>query len=202
MITINAIPDVLTKSLLALFAVRRAQLPQALPELAAQEGAQRSAEEYEKNFLRLLSENEAMILKVCWAHRYNPEERKDLYQEIAGRLWTGFPNFRNEAKVSTWVYRIATNTALVNLRTVSVKGEFRESIPEQFHPVTTTSLPSDAEVHKFFKGLKPFDRAIVAFFLEGYSHQEIGTFMDLEENAVTQRLHRIRKNISKNLKKE
>jgi hypothetical protein len=51
--------------------------------------------------------------KVVRAFAVGSEDQEDLVQEIALQLWMSLPAFRREAKESTWIYRVAFNTALV-----------------------------------------------------------------------------------------
>ena len=63
-------------------------------------------------FIKIIKENEGIIYKITRVYTQNETDQKDLYQEIVYQLWKGFEQFRGDAKVSTWMYRIALNTAL------------------------------------------------------------------------------------------
>jgi hypothetical protein len=43
---------------------------------------------------------------------HSVQDRQYLFQEILSQLWKAFPTFSNEANISTWMYRIALNTAI------------------------------------------------------------------------------------------
>jgi RNA polymerase sigma-70 factor, ECF subfamily len=70
----------------------------------------------QNEFLTMLNENQGIVRKVC--HLYGRDEagREDLYQEIVIQLWKAYGSFRGESKLSTWMYRIALNTAISDLR--------------------------------------------------------------------------------------
>jgi len=70
----------------------------------------------EKEFLKIVEANQGIIFKVCKLYRNNKEAQEDLFQEIVLQLWKAFPQFRKESKVSTWMYRIALNTAIAVFR--------------------------------------------------------------------------------------
>ncbi|RYE13407.1 MAG: sigma-70 family RNA polymerase sigma factor, partial [Sphingobacteriales bacterium] len=70
----------------------------------------------ETQFLTLINTNQGIIHKICRLYRDSPEDRQDLFQEITFQLWKGIPAFRGEAKPSTWIYRIALNTAIATFR--------------------------------------------------------------------------------------
>ena len=86
----------------------------------------------EQEFLLLVNQNQGIIRKVCHLYGRNDADKEDLYQEIVIQLWKSFSSFRGEAKFSTWMYRIALNTAISNLRKQSRKVElsFPEFIPK------------------------------------------------------------------------
>lgn len=65
-------------------------------------------------FVRVIQENEALIYKVSKVYTNSREDEQDLYQEIVYQLWKSFGSFRHESKLSTWMYRIALNTAISN----------------------------------------------------------------------------------------
>src|SRR5216684_2318695 len=75
-----------------------------------------------KEFIEIIKANEALIYKVTKVYTYNKEDERDLYQEIVYQLWRSFPSFRNEAKISTWMYRIALNTSITYSKKEKKKG--------------------------------------------------------------------------------
>ena len=72
--------------------------------------------EAEKQFEKYIRENELLIYKVCRIYAHTETERQDLFQEVVIQLWKAFPNFKGQAKFSTWLYRVALNTAITGLR--------------------------------------------------------------------------------------
>lgn len=75
----------------------------------------------EKEFIDLIKIHAPIIYKVCNLYYDDAEDRRDLFQEIVLQLWKSFKNFRNESKWSTWMYRVALNTAISNFRKDSRK---------------------------------------------------------------------------------
>ena len=63
-------------------------------------------------FVQLIRDNNGLILKVCNLYAANVQDRQDLYQEIVIQLWRTIPKFRHESKLTTWMYRVALNTAI------------------------------------------------------------------------------------------
>src|ERR1700722_1889536 len=75
-----------------------------------------------KEFIVIIRENEGLIYKVAKVYTNTKEDEQDLYQEIVYQLCKSYPSFRNDAKVSTWMYRIAMNTAIAHLNKEKKKG--------------------------------------------------------------------------------
>ncbi len=70
----------------------------------------------EEAFTQLIKENEGIIFKISRVYCDTRENQKDLYQDIVFQLWKGFDSFRGDSKASTWMYRVALNTAFTFLK--------------------------------------------------------------------------------------
>ena len=70
----------------------------------------------QNEFINIVKSNEGIIYKITMIYSDNKEHQKDLYQEIVYQLWKSFDSFRGDAKVSTWLYRIALNTSITYLK--------------------------------------------------------------------------------------
>ena len=68
------------------------------------------------DFIALIKENEGIIYKVSKSYCNTVEDQKDLYQEIVFQLYKSFKTFKGNSKFSTWMYRIALNTAITFLK--------------------------------------------------------------------------------------
>jgi len=66
----------------------------------------------EKAFIKMIKQHEGIIYKITRAYTNNDEAQKDLYQEVVCQLWKSFSNYKGDAKVSTWMYRVTLNTSL------------------------------------------------------------------------------------------
>src|ERR1700748_3931573 len=75
-----------------------------------------NAEQQQETFLRLIDEHRGILIKVCRMYGATEADRQNLFQEIIVQLWRSYPSFRGDAKFSTWLYRIALNTAISDLR--------------------------------------------------------------------------------------
>ena len=70
----------------------------------------------QNKFMKMVNENQAIINKICFGYTNNIDDRLDLKQEILIQLWKAYPKFNHQSKLSTWIYRIALNTAISNFR--------------------------------------------------------------------------------------
>ncbi|WP_203258011.1 RNA polymerase sigma factor [Hyunsoonleella ulvae] len=155
----------------------------------------------ETDFLKIVEENQGVIYKVCKMYRDTKEDQEDLFQEIVLQLWKAFPKFRKESKISTWMYRIALNTAIAIFRRNKIEIEFKESIPkgtQQNH----AEIPSENEERLFeaIRTLNKAERAIIALYLEDYQYREIAEMTGITENHVGVKVNRIKEKLKKKLK--
>ena len=70
-------------------------------------------DEQHRIFDRWIDQHKGLVFKVVHASTMTPEDRNDLFQDIAIQLWKSVPHFKGNAKESTWVFRVALNTAAV-----------------------------------------------------------------------------------------
>ena len=152
----------------------------------------------EQPFLVLIQEHQGIIHKICRLYRDGKEDREDLFQEITYQLWKSFPSFKGEAKVSTWMYRIALNTAIASFR--------KKRLNVEYHPVLP-DLP-DEEVDEEYairqeslfitlKQLNESERAIIALYLDDLSYRQIAEIIGINENNLGVKLNRIKLKIQK-----
>jgi RNA polymerase sigma factor (sigma-70 family) len=151
----------------------------------------------ETAFLELLKTHGGIIRKVAGMYGDGKADREDLQQEIAYQLWKSFGSFRGDSAPSTWMYRVALNTALTRFKRRGPSLIFRERLPEPTVPAEDAASPRE-RLMVAIRCLPRADRALVALFLEDMSHREIGEILGLSENNVGVKLHRI-KNKLKNL---
>ena len=77
----------------------------------------KSPPELEAIFTSLVKENSRIINSVCYFYSSDIIPFEDLRQEVYINIWKGLDQFRSDSKASTWIYRIAINTALMAIRT-------------------------------------------------------------------------------------
>ena len=151
------------------------------------------------HFLAVVSEHQGIIHKVCRMYRDLPEDREDLYQEVVFQLWKAFPSFRGEAKVSSWMYRIALNTAMAAFRKQRPAVDLPGEVPDF---ATEPNQEANLEEERLFAALRTLndaEKSVVSLYLEGFAYQEIADITGLTENAVGIRLTRIKAKLKEKL---
>lgn len=144
----------------------------------------------------MVDAHQNIIHKVSRTYRDTREDQEDLFQEIVFQLWKAFPAFRKEAKISSWMYRIALNTAIAAFRKQKVGMEFKERIPEKFHPTDAAeSSENEERMYAALRKLNDAEKAIISLFLEDYSYREIAEITGISENYVGVRISRAKTNL-------
>src|SRR5690554_3201481 len=141
-------------------------------------------------FTAMLQDNQAALERL--ARRYaGPHDWRDLLQEIHLQLWRSFGSFDGRAQRSTWVYRVALNTALSHVRRPRRPHVPLDAAPERGcsgHAVD----PMDV-LETFLAGLEPVARAILVMDLEGLAREQIAEVLGITPNAVAVRMTRLRR---------
>jgi RNA polymerase sigma-70 factor, ECF subfamily len=149
--------------------------------------------ERERLFHELFAENQSRIKRLCYGYLGPCGEVDDLFQEIMVNVWNSLPAFRGEARASTWLYRIAVNTALIHRR----KRRATEQLPELRDPACSPHQSmEDAErlagLRAAIATLTDQDRVVVTLLLEGLSYKEISEITGLTVNYVGVKISRIK----------
>lgn len=152
--------------------------------------------ELEHSFVTQLEENQNIVHKICRLYTNDNDAHKDLFQEITIQLWRAYPKFRGDSKFSTWMYRVALNTAITLYRKskrmvktqdfedVSFKisaQEYDETIEEQLKLM-----------YRAVKDLNDIDKALVFLYLEDKSYREISELLGITEVNSRVKMNRIK----------
>ena len=152
----------------------------------------------ELEFAQTVREHKGTIYTVCYMFSNNPDEVADLFQEILINLWKGFPQFRGDSNVKTWIYRVSLNTCISSERKKSRKVE---TLPLTMDINLFSDSDDDTKQVQMLRDrinkLGPFDRAIVLLWLENLSYDEIGAIVGISAKNVSVRLVRIKDQLKK-----
>ncbi len=157
-----------------------------------------------EEFVQLIQKNEGIIYKITRAYEANPEYQKDLYQEIVFQLWKAYPTFRKEAKISTWIYRVALNTSLTYRKRGQkhlnhILSDFQ--FPDMAEEVDSFKEEQIQQLYYSIQQLKLLDRALILLYLEGKAYEEMGSILGLSTTNVGTRLNRIKNKLRTLVKK-
>jgi RNA polymerase sigma-70 factor (ECF subfamily) len=151
----------------------------------------------EKQFLEQVRQNQGIIYKLVGLYANDAEEKKDLYQEVLLQAWKGWAAFRQDAKFSTWLYRICLNTIFTQQRKKH-PVQYKDSLEAISPKVKNSSVEKEdaARLYQAIRQLAETDRAIISMHLDGYENSEIGEMLGISNNHVAVKLHRIKQQLA------
>ena len=150
------------------------------------------------NFLNVIEANKGIIYKVANAYCRDPENRKDLIQEIAVQLWLAFPKYDEQFMLSTWIYRIALNVSISFYRKETKRDQLSQELTNEILSLTTDETDTGPEMsmlHQFIRELKEIDRALILLYLEERSQQEIADILGISPSNVSTKVGRIKEQL-------
>jgi RNA polymerase sigma factor (sigma-70 family) len=159
----------------------------------------------EDQFLEDLNKNMGIIHRVCTTYFfYENEEREDVLQEIIYQLWKSYPSFNGASQFSTWMYKVAINTAITHIRK-NKKAHQKEKLTAQFNQVAESNEQVHLEekikwLYAAIDTLSQVDKAIILLYLEEHSYEEIAAITGLTKTNVSVRLVRIKKALEEKFK--
>ena len=158
-----------------------------------------------ERFTKAIKENEALIYKVTLLYTDSLQDREDLYQEIVFQLWKSFDSFNEFSKLSTWMYRVAMNTAIYNLKK-SKRKIGTTSIDPMLERIAEYKDNSEEEklklLHDQIQKLNLLEKGIILLYLEGKSHDEIAEIVGITTSNVGTKISRIKKKLKSQITKK
>ncbi|PIF31882.1 RNA polymerase sigma-70 factor (ECF subfamily) [Flavobacterium sp. 9] len=161
--------------------------------------------EKEQEFLNRIEKHKGILYKVSKMYMDNHDDQQDLFQEIVCQLWKSYDSFRNESQFSTWMYRVAVNTAIVFLRKEKRKVDKYEIASENIKEDEGDSHIKESQIDHFYKAvqkLEKIDKAIIFYQLEGFSHKEIGDNLGISEGNARVKLNRAKEKLKEIIKNQ
>ncbi|KLD69906.1 RNA polymerase sigma factor [Xanthomonas pisi] len=156
-------------------------------------------------FSALLQQHRGIVLKVAASYCRNRDDRDELAQEIAAQLWRAFPAYDPARRFSTWMYRIALNVAISDLRGRSRTPEAAIALdavvdhladPAAHDPVREQQV---AALYAFIAQLPALERALLLLYLDDHSYREIAEVLGISETNVATKLSRLKARIRNEL---
>lgn len=152
-------------------------------------------------FISVIKDHKNLIFKICYSYCKNPENRKDLQQEILMQLWSSFSKFDGHVKISTWIYKIALNTAIFYYRNDCKHNDKKVTIDASI--ISLSNFESDGSeideniimLNQFIERLNEMDKALILLYLDDNKYKDIADILGISESNVATKINRIKKNL-------
>jgi RNA polymerase sigma-70 factor (ECF subfamily) len=154
-------------------------------------------------FETIVNEHQGILYKIANSYTNCLEDKDDLLQEISYQLWRSLDSYQGKAKLSTWVYKIALNTAISYLRSDSAKKQTQilsaRDVSEE--ETSNTNIELMIEIQNILLTLNKFDRALIIMHLDGLDYSEIAEVLNISSSNVSTKLSRIKQHLNKQFNK-
>ena len=160
----------------------------------------------EKLFQEVYKKYRPAIYRICNVYIYEKEQVEDLFQEIMLNIWNSLDKFKGDAKVGTWAYRVAVNTALLYNRKTSQYNKVKSSVidvPMGDQPTEDSKL-NERRLHQLEQSISQLqkqDRLIISLILEELTYDQVAEIVGITPNYVGVKVTRIKKQLYELLKK-
>lgn len=161
--------------------------------------------EHKSLFDSWISQYKGVLFKVVRSYAFNRHDQEDLFQELATQVWISVPGFKGNSAPSTWIYRVALNTAISWSRKELRHRGKKDSLEgaEAALELSGTVLDPRLEwLYEQIARLGEIDRSVALLLLDGFSYQEISDALGMNESNVGVRIHRIKAHLTKESNKE
>ncbi len=158
-----------------------------------------------EEFLKNITENQGIIHKVTRIYCDDVDDRKDLFQEILIQLWNSYGSFRNQSKFSTWMYRVAINTAITaykketrKVKSAPLSVELNTIMDESYNFETEENT---RRLYQAIGQLTGIEKSIILLYLEDKPYEEIAEITGITQNYVRVKMNRIKKKLEMLIKR-
>lgn len=159
----------------------------------------------EQEFLNRIQSHKGILHKVSKMYMDSPDDQQDLFQEMVCQLWKSYDSFRNESQFSTWMYRVAVNTAIVFFKKEKRKVQVSSFTTDNIKEEEDDSHIKELQINQFYTAVNQLDKiekALIFYHLEGYSHREIGKNMGISEGNARVKLNRTKNKLKEIIEKQ
>lgn len=148
----------------------------------------------EQQFKEIFQANSKKIFHLCYGYTGDSDSANDLMQETFMKVWSNLDKFRNQAMISTWIYRIAVNTCLSWLRVEKrqAKDELTENIIETKAEEFSEKNEQIALLYNCISQLEENERIIITMVLDELPYPEIAEISGISEGNLRVKIHRIK----------
>lgn len=149
-------------------------------------------------FNKWLHRHKALLFKVIRAYAFTEPDRDDLFQEISIQVWKSVPNFRKESAVTTWLYRVALNTAIRWNQKEQKHQKRQQDLADYEHLLEKKEEKTDPRLDWLYEEisrLDEIDRSLCLLMLDGFSYRKMSDILGISESNVGVKIHRIKKHL-------
>ena len=156
-------------------------------------------DEQQQVFDGWLKNHQGLFFKVVRAYAFTPQDQEDLFQEIATQVWRSIPGFRGDAAVTTWIYRVALNTAIAWTQKERRHHEGKQGLDGAEPAMLQPSPAMDPRVEWLYEQIRQLnevDRSLTLLLLDGFSYKEMAAMLGITENYVGVKISRIKAHLT------
>ena len=153
----------------------------------------------ETKFLLDFENNQGIIHKICRIYTTDSDAHKDLFQEITIQLWKNYSKFRGDSKFSTWMYRVALNTA-ISLYRKSSKRIKTEDYSNIEYKIKSVEYDDNQELqlkalYAAIHQLNDIDKALIFLYLEDKPFKEISITLGISDINARVKMNRAKEKL-------
>ncbi len=153
----------------------------------------------ETKFLLDFENNQNIVHKVCRIYTTDSDAHKDLFQEITIQLWKNYSKFRGDSKFSTWMYRVALNTA-ISLYRKSSKRIKTEDYSDIEYKIQSVEYDDNQELqlkalYAAIHQLNDIDKALIFLYLEDKPFKEISITLGISDINARVKMNRAKEKL-------
>lgn len=156
-----------------------------------------------ETFITAIKENEGFIFKIASVYTNNRDDKNDLVQEIIYQLWKSYKSFNHQSSLSTWIYRVALNVAIYQLKvskkrvlTVPMDGQVLD-----YYEIDESQIDEKWKVFRqHIDNLNLLDKGIVMLYLDHKSYDQIAEIIGISASNVGTKLSRIKEKLRTQIK--
>jgi RNA polymerase sigma factor (sigma-70 family) len=153
----------------------------------------------ESKFLSDFEKNQNIVHKICRMYTTNRDAHNDLFQEVTIQLWRNYEKFRSEAKFSTWMYRVALNTA-ISLYRKSTRSVKTQDISDFEYKIKAVDYDDTEEqqlkaIYKAIHQLSDIEKALIFLYLEDKPYKEISETLGISNGNARVKMNRAKEKL-------
>ncbi|WP_155092972.1 RNA polymerase sigma factor [Myroides albus] len=137
----------------------------------------------------------------------NSEDQADLYQEILLQLWKSYDKFQGKSLFSTWMYRVALNTAITYFKKDRKLSTNKQMLSDDQYSVLDVEVDKvvESQINYLYKAihlLNDIEKALIFLYLEGFSHYDISVNLGISEGNARVKLNRTKSKLQEIIKRQ